>query len=163
MLHHHHLYIHTCCDMCSSCIVDYFMCVPSYCEVCTHSICCRVDCAPPVHRSGAALAAVALAAVARTVMATAALGLVRGRPSVPVSSVQFSRCSVAFVLRLISYSPRRLPGARLYSGLRGRRTFTPLMRLRRPTCSGGTGRDRSGARGPSSAPPGRRGCSSGPC
>jgi hypothetical protein len=51
------------------------------CEMCTSYICCRVGCAPPVHRSVAALAAVALAAVARTEMATAALGLVRGGPS----------------------------------------------------------------------------------
>ena len=144
--------IYTGCDMCSSCIVEYFMCVPSYCEVCTHSICCRVGCAPPVHRSGAALAAVALAAVARTGMQQPHSVLSVLGPEVPVSSLQFSHCLVAF----------GSSSARLYSGLHCyRRAFSPVRR--RSTCSGGTGRDRSAAREPSSAPPSTRECSSRPC
>jgi len=56
----------------------------------------------PPESSGAALAAVALAAVARTGMATAALGLVLGGPSSARVILPFSRCSVAFALRLFN-------------------------------------------------------------
>ena len=153
-----------CCVMCSSCMVHCDMCVPSSCEVWTNSVGCPRDGAPPaIHAAAAAQALLSPRSPLRQWHSQAwrpAVGLL-GVP-VPVSSLHFSRRSVAFVLRHVSCSPRSGSSVCLFRGLRRRRwVFTPVRR--RSTCSGGTGRDRSGARGPSSAPPGMRGCSSGPC
>jgi len=141
------------------------MCVPSYCEVLTDSVDrpSEGSYAPGDSRSAAAMrysrrGRLCSGGTRRPdERAVRHVGVL-----VPVSSLHFSRCSLACMLRLISCSPRSGSGARLYNWLcRGSRAFT-LVR-HRSTCSDGTGRDRNPARVPSSAPPDTRGCSIGLC